>query len=354
MLATKSTLFKSNSVSTIAGSAPRRRCGAYRNRFGISFFRRRAASSQPLQRARLRNAGLCDHATVFDEATWLPVREGRERRELRTFELVLTARGIDSRIDWRAGVWLLLVAEDDLTASEREIASYESENVAAPTMPLPTKIDSGKWGVGGYLAIIWTIMALDALSTFGRDWRGSGRLHVAAAMDGELWRLVTALTLHSDLGHIVANSVFGGLFGWLAGRYLGSGLAWLCIVAGGALGNALNVLVRPDYFASIGASTATFAAVGLCGAFMWRSGYFRRLPWRRGFAPVFAAIAFFAYTGIGDENTDVVAHLTGLGCGFLLGLWVAHTRLQLVGIAAQRFFGLVAFASVALAWMVAA
>ena len=71
-------------------------------------------------------------------------------------------------------------------------------------------------------------------------------------------------------------------------------------------------------------------------------------------APVFAAVALFAYTGIGDERTDVVAHLAGLGCGFLLGLWVAKTRLHLVGPPAQRFFGGVAAAWVAGAWLVAA
>ena len=291
---------------------------------------------------------------MMEEAAWVAVREGRERRDLRTFELVLAARGIESRIDWQAGVWLLLVAPDDLDAGEREIGTFERENVDPPPVPLPATIDSGNSGVAAYLAVIWTIFAFDARAAFGWDWRASGRLHVDSVMSGEPWRLATALTLHADLGHLVANSVFGSLFGWLAGRFLGSGLAWLCIVAGGVLGNALNALARPANFASIGASTATFAAVGLLAAFMWRSGYFRRLTWRRGFAPVFAAIAFFAYTGIGDENTDVLAHLTGLACGFLLGLGVAKHRLQLVGVAAQRFFGLVALAGVLAAWSMTA
>ncbi len=290
---------------------------------------------------------------MSDDETWLPLREGRERRDLRALELVLTARGIDSRIDWQDGIWRLQVALDDEAAAIRELATYERENVPSPAPPMPVRIDSGWWGVAAYLVAIWSILALDASSALGWHWRGLGRLHVGAVMDGELWRLTTALTLHADLGHIVANSVFGGLFGLLAGRYLGTGVAWFCIVLGGTLGNALNALARPDGFASIGASTATFAAVGLCGAFMWRNGYFRRLKWQRGFAPVFAAIAFFAYTGIGDENTDVVAHLTGLASGFVLGLWVARKRLHLVGAAGQRFVGMAAAAWVLGAWLVA-
>lgn len=290
---------------------------------------------------------------MTENEDWLVVRTGRERRELRTFALVLTARGIESRVDLVDGVWRLLVAVEDLDHGRAEIDAYERENVSQPAPAFPIRVDSGWWGVAAYLAVIWAVMFAEGAELFGWDWRSAGRLHVASVMSGELWRLVTALTLHADLAHIVANSLFGAVFGLLAGRYFGSGLAWLCIVLGGTFGNALNVLVRPEFFMSIGASTATFAAVGLAGAFFWRSGYFRQARWQRRFAPVFAAIAFFAYTGTGGENTDVVAHLTGLVAGFLIGLYVARTRLHLSGPRAQRFFAWAAIAIVGMAWILA-
>lgn len=289
----------------------------------------------------------------MEDEDWLPLREGRTQRDLRASELVLAARGIETRVAYDAGTWRLLVAADDLLDGNRELAAYERENVPLPKPALPTVIDSGWWGVAAYAAVIWTVMWCDAAGALGWDWQARGRLHVGSVASGEVWRLATALTLHADLGHIASNTLFGGLFGLLAGRNLGSGLGWLCIVLGGILGNALNVLARPEAFSSIGASTATFAAVGIVAAFMWRSGYFRRSgqPWQRTFAPVFAAIAFFAYTGIGDARTDVVAHLTGLGAGFGIGLAVAARRLQLAGAAAQRFFGWAAGILVALAWL---
>ena len=284
---------------------------------------------------------------------WVALRTARERRELRTFALVLAARGIDSRIDLVEGVWRLLVTEADLDYGRAEIDAYEHENVSQPPPDFPIRVDSGWWGVAAYIGVIWFVMFAEGAELFGWDWRSAGRLHVASVMSGELWRLVTALTLHADLAHIVANSLFGAVFGLLAGRYFGSGLAWLCIVLGGTFGNALNVLVRPEFFMSIGASTATFAAVGLGGAFFWRSGYFREARWQHRFAPVFAAIAFFAYTGTGGENTDVVAHLTGLLAGFGIGLYVARTRLHLSGPRAQRFFAWAAIALVGIAWLLA-
>ena len=200
---------------------------------------------------------------MTENEDWLVVRTGRERRELRTFALVLTARGIESRMDLVDGVWRLLVAVEDLDHGRAEIDAYERENVSQPAPVFPIRVDSGWWGVAAYLAVIWAVMLAEGAELFGWDWRSVGRLHVASVMSGELWRLVTALTLHGDLAHIVANSLFGAVFGLLAGRYFGSGLAWLCIVLGGTFGNALNVLVRPEFFMSIGASTATFAAVGL-------------------------------------------------------------------------------------------
>lgn len=290
---------------------------------------------------------------MFDDEPWLPLREGRERRDLRTFELVLSARGIECRVAYDAGVWRLLVPADDLLEGNRELAAYERENVPVPPPLMPQVIDNGYAGVAAYLAVIWLVMICDANATFGWDWTALGRLQAGAVASGELWRLATALTLHADLGHIAANSLFGGVFGVLVGRYFGSGLGWLCILLGGVIGNALNVIVRHAEFSSIGASTATFAAVGLTAAFAWRSGYFRRLTWQRGFAPVFAAIAFFAYTGIGDERTDVVAHVAGLASGFVLGLGVARTRLQLAGPRAQRFFAGAAATLLLLAWLTA-
>lgn len=290
---------------------------------------------------------------MVDDEPWLALRDGRERRDLRTFELVLSARGIDSRVAFDAGVWHLLVPADDLLDANRELVAYEHENVPQPPAAMPQVIDNGYAGVAVYLGVIWLVMLCTTNAALGWDWVGIGRLQAGAVKSGEFWRLVTALTLHADLGHIAANSLFGGLFGVLVGRYFGSGLGWLCIVLGGALGNALNVLVRHAEFSSIGASTATFAAVGLTAAFAWRSGYFRRLTWQRGFAPVFAAIAFFAYTGIGGERTDVVAHVAGLAAGFVLGLGVARTRLQLAGTRAQRFFAGAAAALVLVAWLAA-
>ena len=123
---------------------------------------------------------------------------------------------------------------------------------------------------------------------------------------------------------------------------------------GGTLGNALNVLIQPGRHLAIGASTAVFAALGLLVAFTWRRGFWKDTPWRTRIAPVTAGIGLLAFTGTGSgvegDNVDVLAHLTGFGAGFGLGVLMA--RLELPQDAdAQRWWGAVAIGAVVLAWM---
>ena len=284
---------------------------------------------------------------------WVLLRSGFARAALRDQALVLSARGIRHQLLWREARWWLAVPEAQRELASAELGEYARENVAVPKVAPPPKIDSGAVGVAAYLLTIWAVWLLDVNGAFGWDWRGAGRLHVASIADGEFWRVLTALTLHADIGHIASNSLFGAVFGVFAGRCLGSGLAWAAIVLAAAVGNALNASVQPEAFQSIGASTATFAAVGVVAAFVWRTGYYRQFGWRKGLAPVFAAVALFAFTGVGGERTDIVGHLMGLVSGFVVGLVLARLGLERAGRDAQRFFGLAALACIVIAWVVA-
>ncbi len=147
--------------------------------------------------------------------------------------------------------------------------------------------------------------------------------------------------------------MFGAGFGLLLGRYLGSGFGWLLVLVAGVAGNAINAAVRPDGFVSIGASTATFAAVGLLGTFVWQRGYFRNGDWRKGFAPVFAAVALLALLGVGTGPVDVVAHFTGFGCGALLGYLVPRINVRRLGISGQWLSGVLAGSLLVWCWRLA-
>ena len=285
---------------------------------------------------------------------WLPVRRGAERRSLEDASLVLTAMGIENKFVRQTFDWCLVVREESATSAVRELERYNLENHGAlsPQVVMPT-IDSGWMGVIGFLAVIWLLPTLQAENAFGWDWLADGRMQAGLVAQGEWWRTITALTLHADIAHIVGNSLFGAVFGLFVGRYLGSGVGWLLILLAGATGNLLNAVVRPDVFSSIGASTATFAALAIGSAFVWRRGYFRGRGWRRSFAPVFAGIALLSFTGVGGGNTDVVAHFTGFAAGIAFGVVAAALRIDQLSPRGQQLCGGAAMGLLALAWMLA-
>lgn len=282
------------------------------------------------------------------------IRRSRHRQPLSELALVLTAVSIEHDIAFDGHDWCLWVGSADVQSANEELTKYARENEPSRRRYREAHtVDSGILGVLGYLVVIWALPTLEAEQAFGWEWRSSGAMDAAMVRAGEWWRTVTALTLHGDLAHLVANSLFGAVFGLFVGRYLGSGLGWLLVLAAGASGNAINAFIQSDGFRSVGASTATFASLALVGAFVWRRGYLKGWDWRRRFAPVFGGIALLAYTGFGGGNTDVMAHVTGFGCGLLLGLVVGGIDVRRLGTSGQLICATAAVVVVVRAWTLA-
>lgn len=279
----------------------------------------------------------------------------RSRDEDRESRLVLDAAGIPAKAHHQDGWRLLIVRRDDLTTATAELNAYRQEN-REPShhgdAPVPT-FDGAKTAVVVYAVVLIVIAILTAESTFGLQWLSAGRMLAGRVMVGEWWRTVTALTLHVDGVHLIANLVFGALFGILAGQVLGGGVAWLAIVVAGALGNLINAMVRAPEHASIGASTAVFAALGLLVAHALRPRKAVQEKLLRRWSPMICGIVLLAYTGLGGDRTDVVAHLAGFVAGLLTGwvgcsiptTWLVHSKVQ-------QLAGFAVIASICCAWIV--
>ena len=286
-----------------------------------------------------------------DNFTDIRVCEGSGRAE--ELALVLTAQAIESRVRFEPQGWILSVAADSVAAAELELAAYVAEaprgaaRVAAPASrgrPWP--------GIVAYVAVIMAVALAAGSLAFGVDWLARGGMNGARLFAGEWWRPITALTLHADAAHLLGNAFFGSFFGYSVARYLGGGVGWLAILAGGSLGNLANALLLGAAHRSIGASTAVFAALGLLTAWCWRRGFPPGASRRERFAPVVAGIGLLAFTGAGGVGTDVGAHLTGFVTGFVGGLSLARFGTPRSR-AAQLGCGIAALAAVALAWAAA-
>ncbi|MBM4205634.1 MAG: rhomboid family intramembrane serine protease [Gammaproteobacteria bacterium] len=265
--------------------------------------------------------------------------------------LVLTARTIDARTHRLDGLWHLLVRERDLMAAKAELAAHRDENRITPPGVLPAlQTGNGWWAVAAFLAVIWFVPWVEATWLLP-PLKDAGAFDVSAVRAGEWWLAATALTLHADLAHIATNSLFGGLFGFILGRWMGAGVAWLLTLVAAMAANLTHTLIQPEGFRAIGASTAVFAALGLTGIFAWRRGVLQSGDRKRRFAPAFAAIAMIALTGTGGENTDLFGHFFGFGYGCLAGYLASRLPYEGIGTFGQWICSTAAFGVLVFCWI---
>jgi rhomboid protease GluP len=287
------------------------------------------------------------HETLF---------KSRHRTQCMESRLVLEVAGISGRAEFRDGWWWLVVDEAELPSAVVELEAYRRENLSRSTATMQAApVYSGVGlAVLVYATVIVSIGVCTAPWGLGLDLFTPGSMQAGQVMAGQWWRTVTALTLHLDEGHVASNLLFGTLFGFLAGRVLGGGVAWMSIVLAGALGNFVNAIIQAPEHTSIGASTAVFAALGVIVANSLRPSSSKSESLLRRWSPLVGGVMLLALIGVGGERTDVLAHVTGFLAGILIGWgssrlpidWLANDKLQLSAAVAT-------LAIVLISWMIA-
>lgn len=282
------------------------------------------------------------------------VYESRNRAACADRALVLAAAEIPHQVLHEPGSSAIVVPAEVSARALHEIDLYEQAN-PPPVIKPPRVIryQNAMPGIFVYVVILCGIAWLAGESAFDMNWLRAGRVDGELVRAGEWWRTVTALTLHSGLGHLAGNLVFGVFFGLFAGRLLGSGVAWLAILLAGAMGNLLNTLLLDTAHRSIGASTAVFAALGIVAGYVWKARLMSQERWVFRNGPIVGGLALLMYTGTGDANTDIGAHLFGFLCGFGTGMLLTKARHRILDTHLQLLGGAAAILLIAVAWSVA-
>lgn len=285
--------------------------------------------------------------------SWIEIGRFETRAEAEEHVLVLLAMGIDCRLIQRETGIGLGVAASDVDHACDQLAAYREENQPQPA-PLFHAPGKGVDGALVYCAVVVFVFSASGRQLFSQSWEIAGSAQAGAIFSGEWWRVFTALGLHADGGHLVANLIVGSLFGVFLAQIVGAGLAWLSILLAGGAGNALNAWVHPASHTTIGASTAVFAALGLLAALTWKREALRGRRGRQKWLPLAAGVMLLAFLGVSGPPTDVGAHLAGFlaGCVFGTGLHFAAPLLP-QGRTAQYCYSAATLALFALAWLIA-
>ncbi len=164
----------------------------------------------------------------------------------------------------------------------------------------------------------------DPLSLDGARLIAGGALYGPAVLQGEFWRLASAMFLHGGLVHIGFNMFALWQAGALVERLFGHSRFLLLYLGSGLFGAFTSLWWKPAVL-SVGASGAIFGVYGALLGFILGAreamplGLMREL---RSSALGFVGFSLFA--GFAIPGIDNAAHLGGLGGGLLLGFGLAR------------------------------
>jgi rhomboid protease GluP len=159
---------------------------------------------------------------------------------------------------------------------------------------------------------------------------GTGMMHNQAVQEGQWWRLFTAVTLHGDVAHLMANATTGLLLLGLAMGAYGPGIGLLGAFLAGVGGNVVGLVVYSAAHRGLGASGMVMGALGLLAAqsiTLLRHGL---TPGQLAARGVLSGCLLLVLLGFSPErNVDVLAHVAGFvgGLGFGAGLAFCPPRL---------------------------
>jgi membrane associated rhomboid family serine protease len=249
------------------------------------------------------------------------------------FSLTLSASAIAHRVvQYRKDLFGLWVEKEDVNQAVETIREYMNENQTSDGREVGEGSSQARSFAG-----IWAAVALMAFHLivagggYKKEVLGTYASSARHILQGEVWRTVTALSLHSNVLHLAGNMVGIALFGSAVCGIAGWGMGAVMILVSGAVGNWANAGFYETGHVSIGASTAVFGALGILAAHQFLTKIKYRQERVRAWLPLAGGLALLAILGSG-AGSDIMAHLFGFVAGIVLGVVYA-----LIGKRPRRF-----------------
>ncbi len=236
------------------------------------------------------------------------------------FVLILTSQQIDTTIEKSRSKFHILVKAADAEKAREAVDAYYRENKffrlkqQMRAFPVSSFKSVTAVFIMGLLGIIHSACIHlqnhdDMILKFG-----ASALYI---LQGDTYRAITALFLHSNAQHLIGNLAGMLIFGAPLLTLAGFGMGSFMLLFSGTLGNLINAYAYQTAHLSIGASTAIMGAAGLLAAHQMTQ---RSKPFQMNtFMPIIAGAVLVALFSHG-ERTDVTAHVFGFLSGLFPGL----------------------------------
>ncbi len=245
---------------------------------------------------------------------------------LNTCSLVLSAANITHRIRIVSRNHMeIFVASSLWEKAHEELAAYAGENANWPPQPRDNRFSPPVFQAMSPLFI----GCLAGFYGITGDWQPKSLWFVEGAgnseailNNSELFRLVTALTLHADVVHLLSNCVLGVFLLHFLLQLTGNGIGLFAMLLTSVTANYLNVLVHGSGHMFVGFSTSVFSIIGMLCTINFAFKSTRTRMVLHFFMPVMAGLALLAMLGSEGERTDLGSHLFGLLCGLICGNFV--------------------------------
>ena len=265
---------------------------------------------------------------------------------------VLAASGIHHRLAPTSTGWAVAVGSDDGARASVALAAYDEENRHEARAVAPA-VGRDSIGLGvAVAALLLGFFGLTGPRAAGVAWFERGSASAARILQGELWRTITALTLHADLAHVLGNAAACVVLIPPVSQALGPGTGLWVLLLSAVAGNTLTAFVHGAPYNSVGASTLVFGALGVLAAqaliARWRGRTTRRRPW----VVIVASLMLLLMLGTA-EGADVLGHLFGMLAGAVLGLAAGLARARAFAPTLEWGLAAAALALVVACWWIA-
>jgi rhomboid protease GluP len=145
----------------------------------------------------------------------------------------------------------------------------------------------------------------------------AGALARARVLEGEVWRLFSAIFLHAGVEHLVGNCLMLYIVGMACEHGFGAGRAMVIYFVSGLCGSVLSVTMSLG--PSVGASGAIFGVVSAVVVFLYLQRHHFFIRDKRIGVVLLVWAAYTVAMGFLTPGIDNFAHIGGLLGGVLVG-----------------------------------